>query len=115
MRKQKSPAAFGFDRYDKGRLGRALATTTSAKVYIRLKAVLLVAEGMAVTEVAKFFAKSRRMVYRWMSAYLNGHQPQSLEQGARSGRPRSALSITDKRILQELKRNPLRLGYNTTV
>jgi transposase len=33
----------------------------------------------------------------------------------RSGRPRSAPNITDKRIVAELKRNPLKLGYNTTV
>jgi transposase len=115
MRKQKSPSAFGFDRYDKGRLRRALAKAMDTRLYIRLKVVLLVAEGMLVSEVAKLFEKSRRIVYRWLTTYLGDHRPQSLAEGARSGRPLLAQSITDKRILAELKRNPLKLGYRTTV
>jgi transposase len=115
MRKQMSASAFGFDRYDKGRLSRALAKSTNAKVYVRLKALLLVAEGMPVTKVAEFFDKSRRIVYRWIATYLSNHQPWSLEEGARSGRPLAAQGITDQRILRELKRNPLKLGYHTTV
>ncbi len=115
MRKQKSPSAFGFDHYDKGRLRRALAKATNTRFYVRLKAVLLVAEGMLVTEVAKFFDKSRRIVYRWITTYLSDHQPRSLDEGTRSGRPLSAQGITDQRILRELQHNPLKLGYNTTV
>lgn len=115
MRKQKSPSAFGFDRYDKGRLERASAKAADTRLYIRLRAVLLVAEGMLVSEVAKLFYKSRRIVYRWITTYLKNHQPQSLEEGTRSGRPLTAQRITDTRILHELKRNPLKLGYYTTV
>lgn len=115
MRKQKSPSAFGFDGYDKGRLKRALAKATDTRLYIRLKAVLLIAEGMAVSAVAKLFDKSRYIVYQWIATYLSGHQPHSLKDAPRSGRPRSAPGITDERILAELKRNPLELGYTTTV
>lgn len=115
MRKQKSASAFGFDRYDKGRLRSALAKTTDAKVYVRLKAVLLVLEDMPVTEVAKFFDKGRRTVYHWITTYLKDHQARSLQEGPRSGRPLAAQAITDERILGELKRNPLKLGYQTTV
>lgn len=115
MRKQKSPVELGFDRSDKGRLGRALIKATDTRVYVRLKAVLLVSQGMPVAQAAKFFDKSRRVVYRWVTTYLKGHQPQSLEEGARSGRPLSAPGITDERILEELARNPLELGYRTTV
>ena len=115
MRKQKSPSAFGFDRYDKGRLRRALVKATDTRLYVRLKAVLLIAEGLLVSEVAKLFDKSRRIVYHWIATYLRDHQPQSLAEGARSGRPLTAQRITDERILAELKRNPLKLGYRTTV
>ena len=114
MRKQKSPSAFGFDRYDKGRLKRALAKGTVTRLYVRLKAVLLIAEGMLVSEVAKLFEKSRRIVYRWLTTYLKDHRPQSLAERTRSGRPLAARPITDERILRELKRNPLKLGYRTT-
>ena len=115
MRKQKSAAAVGFDRYDKGRLSRALAKTTDAKLYVRIKALLLVLQGMPVAAVAKFFDKGRRTVYHWMTTYLTEHQVHALEEGARSGRPRSAPGISDEYILAELKRNPLELGYPTTV
>ncbi len=115
MRKQKSPSVFGFDRYDKGRLERALAKATDTRLYIRLKAVLLIAEGRQASEVAKLFDKSRRIVYRWVATYLSEHQPHSLEEAPRSGRPLAAPGITITRILRELNRNPLQLGYHTTV
>lgn len=115
MRKQRGPEDLGFDRYDKGRLRRALAAATGTRMYIRLKAVLLVAEGMPVTEVAKLFDKSKRVVYQWTSTYLEDHQVHPLEEGARSGRPLSAPGVTEERILRELRRNPLELGYHTTV
>ena len=115
MRKQKSASAFGFDRYDKGRLSRALAKATNARLYVRLKAVLLVLQGMSVAAVAKFFDKGRRTVYHCITIYLKEHQVRSLEEGARSGRPRSAPDITNEYILAELKGNPLHLGYPTTV
>jgi transposase len=115
MRVQKSPEAFGFDCYDKRRLQRALLKATDTRIYIRLKAVFLVAAGMSISSVAKLFAKSKRIVYYWMTTYLKQHQCAALHEGARAGRPLSAPAITDKRILRELKRNPLKLGYRTTV
>lgn len=115
MRKQKSPAAFGFDRYDKGRLEKALLQAKGTRRYIRLKAVLLVAEGMQIQEVAKLFGKTRQIVYQWIRTYLMDHDPHALYEAARKGRPLSAQGITAKRILRELNRNPLKLGYNTTV
>lgn len=115
MHKQKRAMTFGFDCYDKGRLRSALAKATDAKVYVRLKAVLLVLEGMPVREVAAFFDKGRRSVYHWITTYLKDHQVRSLEEGPRSGRPLAAQDITNARILRELKRNPLKLGYQTTV
>ena len=114
MRKQKSAQAFGFDRYDRGRLSRALTKAKDTRIYVRLKSVLLVAEGQQVSQVANFFGKSRRIVYHWITTYLKDHRPQSLFEGQRSGRPLSAQPITDSRILKELKRNPLNLGYPAT-
>jgi transposase len=115
MGKQKRPSAFSFDRYDKGRLQRAIAKAKSTRIYIRLKAILLVAQGKSVAKVAKLFGKSNRVVYYWLTTYLKQHQPDALIDASRSGRPLAAAAITDKRILSALKRNPLKLGYNTTV
>jgi transposase len=115
MRKQKSPSAFGFSHYDRGRLHRALCKAKDTRIYIRLKAVLLVAQGESIGKVAKLFDKSKRVVYYWMTSYLKQHHPEAFIDAFRSGRPLSAQSITDKRILTALKHNPLKLGYNTTV
>lgn len=115
MSKKKAGTTFSFDRYDKARLQKAILKATDARVNIRLRAVLLVASGKRVSEVAALFGTSRRIVYHWITTYLKYHEPSSLFEAPRSGRPLSAQDITDKRILRELKRNPLKLGYNTTV
>lgn len=115
MSKQKAGAAFAFDRFDKGRLQKAILKATDARVNIRLRAVLLVAAGKRVREVAALFGFCRRTVYHWITTYLKNHEASSLFEAPRSGRPLSAQDITDKRIMRELKRNPLKLGYNTTV
>src|SRR3954453_2871843 len=115
MRKQRSASAFSFDRYDKGRLHRALSKAKDTRIYIRLKAVLLVAQGEPISKVAKLFDKSKRVVYYWLATYLKHHQPAALVDTSRSGRPPAAAAITGKRILLALKRSPLKLGYNTTV
>lgn len=115
MRKQKSPAEFGFNRFDKLRLCQAMNGVTDKRTFLRLKAVLLCAEGMAVPVVAKLLDKSFQIVYRWIDLYLKQHSAAALLDAPRSGRPRSAQRITNGRILKELKRNPLKLGYQTTV
>jgi transposase len=70
---------------------------------------------MKITEIAKVADKSRQIVYQWVRSYLANHQADALKDGNRTGRPLSAPSITDKRILRELKRNPMKLGYASNV
>lgn len=115
MRTQKIPAELGFDRYDKVRLHYAIKQVPDKRTYLRLKGVLLFAEGMDVHAVAKFTGKTVRVIYYWIRTYLKKHQARALFDRPRTGRPRAASFITDERILRELKRNPLQLGYNTTV
>jgi transposase len=115
MRKQKSPAEFGFDRYDKGRLQRALKSVKDKRTFLPLRAVHLFIQGTSVEAIAKLFDKSIQVVYYWIRTYLKTHHPGSLFDAPKTGRPLCAQAITDKRILRELKRNPLKLGYHTTV
>ncbi len=114
MGRQKSSTA-EFDRYDVMRLQKALQKISDKRTFLRLHAVLLIAQGMGVETVARMVDKTKRVIYYWIDAYLKNHRVQSLFDAPRSGRPLTAQSITDKRILRELKRNPLLLGYNTTV
>ncbi len=49
-----------------------------------------------------------------MLRYLRTHQPKCLHDAGRSGRSPTARRITDARSVRELRRDPLRLAYNTT-
>lgn len=64
---------------------------------------------------------------KWPGSRGRGHGPSTpgssgifvptapmLADASRSGRPRVARTITDARIKHEIRRDPLRLGYNTT-
>lgn len=113
MRKQKHSVEFG--RYDKVRLEKALQEVSDKRTFLCIQAVLLLAQGMSIDSVVQIIHKSRRAIYYWLSTYLKSHQPACLYDAPRKGRPLAAPAITDKRILKELKRNPLELGYNTNV
>ncbi len=39
------------------------------------------------------------------------HDPASLDEGSRSGRPRSAEAISEQRVLRALRKDPLALGF----
>lgn len=115
MRKQKRPSELGFNRFDKRRLQRGLEEVNDKRTFLRLKAVLLCAEGMSVPSVAKLFDKSFQIVYRWVKAYVKQHCLKALFDAPRSGRPLAAQEITDRCILKELEKSPLKLGYYTNV
>jgi transposase len=114
MRIAKSPSELGFNRYDAPRLAKALERATNKRIFQRLQAVLLVAQGLTADEVAVIENVSAQAVYNWIYRYLDQHQVASLRDLPRSGRPPTAKQITDARILQEMRRNPLQLGYRTT-
>jgi transposase len=104
----------GFDRYDPRRLARALERAAEVRFSRRRQAVFLVAWGWAVGEAARLTTARPWAVYQWVRRYLRTHEPDSLRDAPRSGRPRAAPRITDARIVREWRRDPLRLGYNTT-
>src|SRR5947208_989240 len=104
----------GFDPYDRRRLAHAWEQAPDVRTYRRLQAVLLVAQGWTVREAARITGARRWAVYAWLRRYLRTHRPDSLADAARPGRPPAAPRITDARIVRELRRDPFRLGYNTT-
>ena len=115
MRKTQSPAERGFTGHDRRRLAKALHQAQEVKVYQRIQAVLLIAQGYSVDEVAHIVGSQRRSVYYWMHRYLDHHRVADLYDGPRTGRPPTAPQITKARILRELARDPLKLSYSTTV
>ncbi len=115
MRKAKSPRELGFNRYDHHRLQKGLHKVSDKRIFQRLQAVLLVAQGRAITEVAQIVDVTIQTIYHWVKQYLADHQVEALDERARTGRPLVAQPVTAARVLRELQRDPLRLGYNTTV
>jgi len=115
MRIAKRPAELGFNQYDVPRLTKALKCTTDARLFQRVQAVLWVAQGDTISEVAELTGVSVQTVYNWLQHYLAGHRVAALADAPRSGRPVTAPQITATHILEHLQGNPLLLGYRTTV
>jgi len=115
MRRALSPSELGFTARDRKRLLQALATTDDLRLFRRLQAVLLVAKGASCAAAAALTGLSVRTVYHLVGEYLPAHSVAALQEQARSGRPSVAPEITGDRILDELARSPLALGYRTNV
>lgn len=115
MRRPLSPSELGFTARDRKRLRQALVCADDVRLFRRLQAVLLVAEGSSFAEAAAITGLSVRTVYHLVGQYLSAHSVATLHEQARAGRPLVAARITGQRILSELARSPLRLGYRTNV
>jgi transposase len=102
-----------FSRTDRRRLLRALRTTTAARVYRRVAAVLAVAEGRSVADSARQFRVARSTVHRWVADYLVTRDPGGLADGERTGRPPSG-DISARELAAILGRDPRTLGYRAT-
>ncbi|WP_204249780.1 helix-turn-helix domain-containing protein [Gemmata sp. SH-PL17] len=109
-----APADLGFDQHDRHRLARAGESCPDARTFRRLQAVLLIARGRAVPEVARLTALKPWAIYAWVRRYLAEHRADALVDRPRSGRPPASPAITDARIVRQFRRDPLRLGYSTT-
>lgn len=114
MRGTRKPAEWGLGGHDRRRLARALRRIRDIRTYRRAQAVLGVARGLPVHEVAALAATSGRVVYDWVKRYLRRHRVEDLRDGVRAGRPAVAAAITDTRIAREFSKDPMRLGYCST-
>jgi transposase len=115
MRTAKRPSELGLHQYDIARLTTALQRVTDARLFQRVQAVLWVAQGDPISEVAELTGVSGQTIYNWLQRSLACHQVAALADAPRSGRPVTAPQITAAPILPHLHANPLELGYRTTV
>src|SRR5947209_4878834 len=105
---------YGLDIPDQRRLAKALEQATDVRLYRRLQAVLLLARGWTVPDVAGITGARPWAIYAWLRRYRCTRQTDSLDDAARSGRPAVAPSLTNARIIREFHRDPFCLGYHTT-
>jgi transposase len=99
---------------DRKHLSAALAAAREARVYRRLEALLLVAEGHPVAEAARRCRVDRSSVHRWLAQYRAEHEATALLDRPRSGRPRLHRTLTPQRLAAALARDPRRRGYQAT-
>ena len=99
---------------DRERLAAALETAGEARVYRRVEALLLVAEGQSVAEAARRCRVDRSSVHRWLVKYGVGRDAAELVDRPRSGRPRQSSRLTPRRLAAVLARDPRRCGYLAT-
>lgn len=91
-----------------------MAHADRVRWYRRILAVLAVAEGQPIGEVARLLGKSVRAVRLWVRQYLRHHRVQDLQDQKRAGRPLVATALTNQRIVREFKKDPMRLGDQAT-
>ena len=99
---------------DRKRLAAALEAAREARVYRRVEALLLVAEGQSVAEAARRCHVDRSSVHRWLGQYGARRDATALADRPRSGRPRRSGRLTPRRLAAVLARDPRRCGYQAT-
>jgi transposase len=112
MPKSRSSTSNAFTAADRRRLARAMDTASTARVFRRLAAVLLVAEGRRVAESARVVHTHRRNVARWVRRYLAARDPNALADRPRAGRPRAG-AVTDGQLRRVLQTDPRALGFQS--
>src|SRR3954464_1105059 len=99
---------------DRRRPAAAVETAGEARVYRRVEALLLGAEGQSVAEAARRCRVDRSSVHRWLAKYGVGWDAAALVDRPRSGRPRQSSRLTPRRLAAVLARDPRRCGYLAT-
>ena len=103
-----------FNGQDVRRLRLALSAAREARLFKRIQAVMLVAQGKSPREAAQITGQKRWSVYKWLKRYRKKRCPLDLADRPRSGRPRAAAKLTAGCIGKQLARDPLALGYMAT-
>jgi transposase len=103
---------------ERARLRQAMKQVTSARLYRRLQAVLLTGEGTSATQIAAVTGACARSVQYWCAAWRHSaqrrHPEKVLEEKPRLGRQPGLPELSRARLLAEMAKDPLALGYAAT-
>jgi len=102
----------------RGGLEDLVLKTPSAKERCRAQALLWLAEGLSVEQIAETFQVGRQTVYNWANRFLQrgGLDLRArLLDAPRLGRPPAIAEVIDPLIEAALARDPRALGYHATV
>ena len=103
---------------ERTRLRQAMKQAASARLYRRLQAVLLAGEGASATRIATVTGSSVRSVQGWCATWRcskeHRHPQKALAEKPRLGRHPVVPALDRARLLAELAKDPLSLGYAAT-
>jgi transposase len=97
------------------RLQQVLRTTDDGALCRRILAILEVAAGRPISNVAELFGVSRQSIYSWIENYFPEHDPNALSDRERSGRPRLWTNEIAGALQECLKWPPDKWGYQAVV
>jgi transposase len=107
----------GFSAGDRQRLPKALACVRRARPFRRLQALLWLAEGRSISEVARLARASRVSLYNWCGAYQQAGRGRKLaallEEKPRLGRPRQIGRQAEEVLQSALGQSPRELHYQS--
>jgi transposase len=93
------------------RLKRRSSRTRDARVYRRILAILELAEGSPIPEVARRLGVSQRSVYYWVESYSQCRDADDLLLEDRPGRPTLWTEDSRALLLELLDGSPTQRGY----
>jgi transposase len=94
-----------------------IAETTDARILRRTYALLWLADGESVADIAERLSVSPRSVYNWLNRFLertDSPLEERLSDAERSGRPVTVQGIIDPLIDVVIDIDPHALGYRST-
>jgi transposase len=97
--------------WQRRRLWRQLRATRDIHLYRRTLAILELDRGRSAPDVALSLGVEARTVYYWAEAYLRDHDPSSLCDAQRPGRPTLWTEGPARRLLEAMGESPQELGY----
>lgn len=111
-------ALLSLSNRQRGELEDLVSRTPLAKERCRAQALLWLAEGSDVGEVAELLHVSRQTIYNWLSRFQERAELDlraRLLDAPRLGRPRVASGTVDELVAAVIDGDPRQLGYHATV
>ena len=99
---------------ERRQLEAALHHTRHVGTWCRLRALLLLSEGVRVMDVAAALGVRRQAIHKWRTLYEASHTPEALEVRSPPGREPDQLRFARESVPRLLEKAPEALGYRAT-
>jgi len=100
-------------RSERSALKGALKTTRDRRHWVRVRGVLLAADGVPVAEIARDLGAGQSTVFGWLAHWREVRDPAALADAPRSGQPPVLKAAERARLEQLLGEQPETHGYKT--